>query len=196
LSAKNEHSEKDKDLKSLQKAVDAKRDEISGTVEAIRSTVQEEVRERKQAMKDAFDWKVQYHKFPMISCAGAMAVGAIAGKLVGGKVMDAMHEETLTEYARRKTHEMRDTVHNMSHTTSDPSYWRGRMDSAMSGAGKIAAQEVGKLARDLIVPTIVAAITGKAVHENTKAKYQDKSRPRYNDLRDEIPDGSAGKFSI
>jgi hypothetical protein len=120
---------------------------------------------------------------------------------VGGKVMDAMHEETLSEYARRKSHEVRDTMHNMASGThsSDPSYWKGRMDSAMSGAGKIAAQEIGKLARDLIVPTLVAAITGKVVHDNTKEQNREKRhnhRNSHNHYENDVPEGSGGKFSI
>jgi len=160
------HNGNHKSKERLQQEVEAKRDQIVNTVDEIRNTLTEEIRDRKEAVKDAMDWRFYVRKQPVLAVGGAVALGAIVGKIVTQKILDASHEldwtERISDYSRvagRKFDEF------AGRAQGEPK-WKARSRSMMSSGSDLLFRELAKAAQRMIIPTVVAAVTGKMASDN------------------------------
>lgn len=151
----------------LQQQVEAKRDEMAQTVGEIRTTLTKEVRERKQSAKNAMDWKFYVKKQPAICVAGVAALGFVIGKMAGAKAFEELHEPTWRERADGMVHdaegkmgEWRERVRGEGRRVErqSKSFWSSGSDMLM--------RELMKTAQHMIIPTVVAAITGKMASDS------------------------------
>ncbi len=145
----------------LQQKVEQKREEIAHTVDEIRHTLSDEVRDRKQSMKQVTDWHYYVNKAPIVAVGGAVAVGFFVGKALGNKLFEHPPEPTwrdrahdLSVNAERKLDEWRGRAQGESK-------WKARSRSMFSSSSDLLMRELMKTAQHMIMPTIVAAITGK-----------------------------------
>lgn len=154
----------------LQQQVEAKRDEIANTVDEIRVTLTDEMRERKQAMKEAMDWRYYVKKQPVACVGGAAAVGFFVGKMLTNKIMEADPEpdwtdrlDNLTHGASRKATRKLDEWRGRAEGESK---WKARSRSMVSSGSDLLMRELAKAARQMILPTVIAAVTGKMASDN------------------------------
>ncbi len=151
----------------LQQQVEAKRDEMAQTVGQIRTTLTKEVRDRKESAKNAMDWKYYVKKQPAICVGGAAVVGLLIGKMAGSKFFEEAHEPTWRERADEMVHDAEGRVGE----------WGGRLrgegrrvekktSSFWSSGTDLLLKELMKTAQHMIIPTIVAAVTGKMASDS------------------------------
>lgn len=157
----------------IQRELEAKREKISHTVDEIRYTLSDEVRERKQKMREAVDWHTYVDKNPAACLAGAAAVGFFVGRALGSKMFNHEPEPTwrdsAEEYRGRAGDYYDDAeakVNEWRGRARGQSKWRARSRSAMSSGTDMVMREILKTAQRMILPTIIAAITGKAASDN------------------------------
>jgi len=67
----------------LQRLLRARRESITQTVEEIKMTMNSGFEETKQQVAQTFDWRHQTRQHPLTAMAGALAVGFVAGQLLG-----------------------------------------------------------------------------------------------------------------
>jgi ElaB/YqjD/DUF883 family membrane-anchored ribosome-binding protein len=156
-----------KSKERLQQQVEAKRDEIVNTVDEIRLTLSEEMRERKRAVKDAMDWRYYVRKQPVACLGGAAAVGFFLGKMITDKIMESQHEPDWSERA----HDYADRAGRKFDEWSGrairgESKMKARGKSMFSSSTDILFRELAKAAQNMIIPTVVAAVTGKMASDN------------------------------
>lgn len=153
----------------LQRKVEQKRTEIAYTVNKIRSTLTDEVRDRKQAVHELTDWRTYVRKNPVACVGGAAAVGFFVGRALAKKAAERYyHEEPdwrdrMAGYyhsAERKFDELR------GRAVEDESKWKARTRSAFSSGSDLLFRELAKAAQHMIIPTVVAAVTGKMASDN------------------------------
>lgn len=151
----------------LQQQVEAKRDEMASTMGQIRTTLTREVRERKQSAKNAMDWKYYVKKQPVICVGGVAAVGFLIGKMAAAKAFDELHEPTWRERADGMVHdaegkmgEWRDRMRSQGRRVEkeSKSFWSSGTDMLF--------KELLKTAQHMIIPTVVAAVTGKMASDS------------------------------
>ncbi len=161
----------------LQREMEAKRDKIANTVDEIRHTLSDEVRDRKQAMREAVDWHTYVNKNPAACVAGAVAVGVIVGKLIGKRIFEHEPEPTWRDRAEDYFHgaerKAQDYYHGAERKLDEwrgraqgESKWKARTRSAMSSSSDLIVRELMKTAQRMIIPTVVAAVTGKMASDN------------------------------
>lgn len=166
---------KNKEL--LQQQVEAKRDEIVNTVDEIRLTLTDQMRESKQALKQVTDWRYYVRKQPVVCVGAAAAAGAIVGKMVTARIMEANHQPDWNERARETTRDYAHyTARKMQHAGRKLDEWSGRASgesksrararSLFSSGSDLLMRELLKTAQHMIIPTVVAAITGKMSSDN------------------------------
>lgn len=174
----------------LQQKVEEKREEIAHTVDEIRHTLTDEVRERKQHMKEAMDWRYYVKKHPVAVMGGAVAVGFLVGKAIGNRAFDHEPEiepnwsdrarDRAEEYKHRAAgfmqraernasgmlHRAERKVDEMRGRAQGENKWKARSRSWMSSGTDLLMKELMKTAQHMIVPTVVAAVTGKMASDN------------------------------
>ena len=153
----------------LQREVAEKREEIAENVQLIRTSFLDEIRERKKALQDALDWKYYVKKQPVAAAGGAAAIGFFIGASIGKRVFEQVfHEEPdwrdrasgYVRSAERKFDEMR------GRAVYDESKWKARSRSMVSSGTDLLFRELAKAAQQMIIPTVVAAVTGKMASDN------------------------------
>lgn len=145
----------------LQQQVEAKRDEIVNTVDEIRYTLTEEIRERKAAAKEAMDWRFYVRKQPVACVGGAAVIGLIAGKLITDRIVEHYHEPDWRERIDDYSHVAGRKFDEWSGRAQGEPKWKARSRSMFSSGGDLLLRELGKTAQRMIIPTVIAAITGK-----------------------------------
>jgi len=162
-------SSNDTDSKlELQRRVEAKREEIAHTVDEIRTTLSEEVRERKEAMREAMDWKYYVRKNPVACVGGAAAIGFFIGKALANKAAEKYyHEEPdWRDRAANYMHSAERKLDEWRGRSQGESKWKARTRSAFSSTSDLIFRELMKTAQHMIIPTVVAAVTGKMASDN------------------------------
>lgn len=164
----------------LQEQINMKRDLLTENVKAVRTAIDTEIDDRKQALRDATDWRYYVKSQPAVTLGGALAVGVLVGKALGTKVFERVyHEEPdlrdraagYFRAAENKFNEMRGrAVHNESK-------WKARTRSAFSSGGDLLVRELAKAAQHMIIPTVVAAVTGKMASDNKTTIIEKKVEP-------------------
>ena len=153
----------------LQREVALKRAEITDNVDRIRMSVLDEIRERKQAIRQATDWKYYVKKKPMVTMGGAAAIGFFLGAAAGKRIYELRHHEEpdwrdraagYVRSAERKFDELR------GRTVEQESPWKARTRSAFNSGTNLLFREMAKAAQSMILPTVIAAITGKMASDN------------------------------
>jgi len=145
----------------LQQKVEQKREEIAHTVDEIRHTLSDEVRERKQSMKQVTDWHYYVEKAPIVAVGGAVAVGFFVGKMLGNKLFEERPEPTWRDKAYELKHDAERKMDEWRGRAHGENKWKARTRSAFSSGSDLLMRELMKTAQHMIMPTIVAAITGK-----------------------------------
>lgn len=173
------HDSKDTPLNKelLQQRVEAKRDEIVNTVDEIRVTLTEQMRESKQALREATDWRHYVRKQPVVCAGAAVVAGAVIGKLVTSRIIEANRKPDWNERARETTRDYAHyTARKMQRAGRKLDEWSGRAQgesklrarssSLFASSKDLLLRELLKTAQHMIIPTVVAAITGKMSSDN------------------------------
>jgi hypothetical protein len=145
----------------LQQRLDETRQSISETVTEIKETVQHQV----QAVKDTLDWREQVKRRPVAWSAGALGVGFAVGYCLAANVLDpdetTSYEHEGRSYAAQpviglhhKTEESGPGI--IERVTNTPAY--GRVKQEVGAIGNVFVDEIGKVAKTVIVPALIASI--------------------------------------
>jgi hypothetical protein len=161
----------------LQRRLGQARDSISHTVTEIKETVANQV----QAVKETLDWREQFKKRPVAWSVGAAGVGFAVGYCVAATIKgDDRDEDVLDFYspqarsyaaqpiisstpsnaervAAKETGNGHDEgpglLHKLSHT---PAF--GRVKDEVSNVGDAFVQELGKAAKQLVLPALMTSL--------------------------------------
>jgi len=158
----------------LQRRMDKARDSISHTVTEIKETVANQV----QAVKETLDWREQFKRRPVAWSAGAAGVGFLLGYGVAAMVKgDSEDDDTDDYYASQSSryvsqpimasrasqsssitesgngHDGPGLFEKISHT---PAY--GRVKDEVANFGDALMQEVGKTAKTVVLPALMASV--------------------------------------
>lgn len=155
-----------KSKERLQQQVEAKRDEIVNTVDEIRYTLTEEIRDRKAAAKEAMDWRYYVRKQPVACVGGAVAVGFFVGKMLTQRVIDHNHEPDWRERIDNYSHTAGRKLDEYAGRAQGESKWKARSRSMFSSGGDLLMRELAKSAQRMIIPTVIAAVTGKMASDD------------------------------
>lgn len=158
----------------LQRRMDAKRDQIAQTVDELKHTVRDEVQMRKTAVRNTFDWKYQYKRNPTAFMLGASALGLLVGRAIGKRLnvpepdyRDRIHD------SMAHLHDRWDELRGKP----KPSIWADRTNRAVSSLGHVLMAQAAKTAQNMIIPTVVAAITGKMASDNKTTVVEKNVHP-------------------
>lgn len=153
----------------LQHELEAKREEIAETVDKIRTTVKSEVKGRREAIRQATDWKYYVKKKPVACVGGAMAVGFFVGKMAGDRLFEDSEKRELDGWRERVddfAHTAERKVDEWRGRAQGESKWKARSRSAFNSGTNLLFRELAKTAQHMILPTVIAAITGKMSSDN------------------------------
>jgi len=75
----------------IQRLLREKRESISLTVQEIKSTMEHEYTHTRQTVTDNLDWRHQMRRYPLAAAAGALALGFLAGRILGREVHHGGH---------------------------------------------------------------------------------------------------------
>lgn len=148
----------------LQRRLQEKRDDITRTVDEIRYAITDEVDERRNAVKQAVDWKFQVRKNPVAFSGAALAAGFFIGAALGKKRKASKElaelrrrAENLGPMAQERVEEWNERRRGRTSVAGRPSF--------MASTTELMFREIARAAQGMIVPTVLAAITGKMVAE-------------------------------
>ncbi|HEY6804568.1 MAG TPA: hypothetical protein VI306_13425 [Pyrinomonadaceae bacterium] len=169
--ATESYGEGDPSKEELQRRMDKARDSISHTVTEIKDTVANQV----QAVKETLDWREQYKKRPVAWTAGAAGAGFLIGYGLAAIVKGDSHEAVgpVDYYAPRPRayaaaagaapaipqqesangHEGPGFFEKLSHT---PAF--GRVKDEASNIGDAVLQEIGKTAKQVVLPALMTSL--------------------------------------
>ena len=145
----------------LQQQVEAKRGEIVNTVDEIRYTLTEEIRDRKAAAREAMDWRYYVRKQPVACVGGAAVLGMIAGKMIVSRITEHSHEPDWRERIDNYSHVAGRKVDEWTGRAQGEPKWKARSRSMFASGGDLLMRELAKTAQRMILPTVIAAVTGK-----------------------------------
>jgi hypothetical protein len=156
----------------LQRRMDRARDSISHTVTEIKDTVANQV----QAVKESLDWREQYKRRPVAWSAGAVGVGFLVGyglaAVVKGDSSD--HNGPVDYYAPRarayssqpvgSSTSAQTTAKENGHDgpglfeklSNTPAF--GRVKDEASNVGEALLQELGKTAKQVVLPALMTSL--------------------------------------
>lgn len=83
LSRAGRKPDRDASAEELQRLLRERRESITQTVEEIKMTMNSGFQDTKQQVSQTFDWRHQMRQHPLAAVAGALAVGFVAGQLLG-----------------------------------------------------------------------------------------------------------------
>jgi len=175
LARAEENPAEEPSKEELQRRMDKARDSISHTVTEIKETVANQV----QAVKESLDWREQYKRRPVAWSAGAIGVGFLVGYGVAALVKGGSDDEDVDDdyystgarsYASQpimsgaasRSSSMRESgngndgpglFQKISHT---PAY--GRVKDEVANFGEALMQEVGKTAKTVVLPALMASV--------------------------------------
>lgn len=171
-----------KSKERLQQQVEAKRDEIVNTVDEIRLTLTEEMRDRKEEMRERMDWRYYVRHRPAICVGGAVVVGLVVGKMLTDRIVDGFRHEEPPHWDDRMKERARDYAQRTSQKLDEWSgraqgepRWKARSRSMMAGSGNLIMREAMKAAQRMLMPAILAAVTGKMTAKNEAQSEMEKS---------------------
>jgi hypothetical protein len=149
------------------------RDSISNTVTEIKETVANQV----QAVKDSLDWREQFKKRPVAWSAGALGTGFALGWCLAAFFSGEDEEEVLDFYSPqarsyaaqpilgRETENRPSSAEDNGHDegpsllqrfTHTPAF--GRVKAEASTVGDAIIQELGKTAKQLVLPALMTSL--------------------------------------
>jgi hypothetical protein len=175
LARAQETSADDLSKEDLQRRMDQARDSISNTVTEIKETVANQV----QAVKDTLDWREQFKKRPVAWSLGAAGVGFVLGYGLAAAVKgDGGDQDTLDFYtqqsprsyaaqpitgaaAERTPALQSDNGHDEGPSlfqkfTNTPAF--GRVKAEASNVGDAIVQELGKTAKQVVLPALMTSL--------------------------------------
>jgi len=156
----------------LQRRMDRARDSISHTVTEIKDTVANQV----QAVKETLDWREQYKRRPVTWSAGAVGVGFLVGYGLAAMVKGDSNEHTgrVDYYApRARAYSAQPQNSSASAPTSTkenghdgPGFFEklsnnpafGRVKDEASNVGDALLQELGKTAKQVVLPALMTSL--------------------------------------
>lgn len=104
--AANEAARKEEFRRRMEEA----RESISQTVSDIKETVSEQYQSVKDSVSDTLDWREQFRKHPAEWCAGALVVGLLAGRRMGGALGEVEAFARLQKQVDDVTESLSDTI--------------------------------------------------------------------------------------
>ena len=168
LARVREDSAEEPSKEELQRRMDQARDSISSTVTEIKETVANQV----QAVKDTLDWREQFKKRPVAWSVGAAGTGFALGWCLAAFFKGESEEEVLDFYAPEPKsyaaqpilrssaehrpengHEGPGLLQRFTHT---PAF--GRVKAEASSVGEAVVQELGKTAKQLVLPALMNSL--------------------------------------
>jgi hypothetical protein len=170
--ARAQESAEEPSKEELQRRMDQARDSISHTVTEIKETVANQV----QAVKDTLDWREQFKKRPVAWSLGAAGTGFALGWCLVAffegdeKVLDFYSPQTTRSYAaqpilgeaERSTSRQQEDGHDeegpslLQRFTHTPAF--GRVKAEASNVGDAIVQELGKTAKQLVLPALMTSL--------------------------------------
>jgi len=163
----------DPSKEELQRRMDRARDSISHTVTEIKDTVANQV----QAVKETLDWREQYKRRPGAWSAGAVGVGFLVGYCVASMVKGDGHEQSsrpVDYYAPRARAYSPQQVSSNAPTApapkenghEGPGFFQklsqtpvfGRVKDEAGNIGDAFLQELGKTAKQVVLPAVMTSI--------------------------------------
>ena len=158
----------------LQRRLDVTRDSISQTVTEIRETVANQV----QAVKETLDWREQFKKRPVAWSAGAAGVGFLVGYGVAAAVKGDGRDNYGADYFEPQARSYaQQSLSSAPYAESKPSKGNGHKDDGpglleklsntpaygrvkdeVSNVGDAFLQELGKTAKQVVLPALMTSI--------------------------------------
>jgi len=138
----------------------------------------------KDKVTETLDWRIQMQRYPLAAIAGALAVGFVAGQMLGRSMSGgssfssgrsltgsssfgagtslAPSSGGSTAVGSRPHKEPRHLI-----SPAVKSKVVGRLEDVVSDMAENLLNEVSRVGREVIVPTIVSNLTGAFTHERT-----------------------------
>lgn len=158
----------DKDGKTeaqeLQQRLRTTRESITQTVAELKTTMNHEYQHTKEQAEQSIDWKIQMRKYPVAACLGALAVGFLAGRALG------QGQDDDDDYGYSSGSPLGGNSLGASHSSGSqhhlisPEVRRrvgGRVEGVLSTLADNFLNELTRVGRDVLVPTMIGAITTK-----------------------------------
>ena len=174
LARAQETSAEELSKEELQRRMDQARDSISHTVTEIKETVANQV----QAVKDTLDWREQFKKRPVAWSLGAAGTGFALGWCLAAFFKEEGEDEVLDFYAPQARSYAAQPIIGGTTTESTPSRQPengheegpsllqrfahtpafGRVKTEAGNVGDAIVQELGKTAKQLILPALMTSL--------------------------------------
>lgn len=188
----------------LERRLREKREEIGTKVSEIKSTMTTEYASTKHQVEETMNWKHQMERYPLAACLGALAIGFVAGRVLGQGMIGSSHPSGSNRsrgYSSSSgnigagmalTSSSGQTAMSEDHGSNGGSRMAGRVGSMMSSAKEtrifhriedvlsdVADQflnEVQKVGREQIVPTVIGSLTSAFQNATSSAQGRAPSR--------------------
>ena len=85
--------------RELQRDLDKTRDSIAQTVTEIQNTMVTEYQQMKSNVSQTLDWRTQIERHPVAFVAGALVLGLLIGRRVGGQMSGGDHDSSGSDYS-------------------------------------------------------------------------------------------------
>jgi len=170
---------------TLQRQLEETRESITKTVTEIQNAMTTEYQNVKSAVGDTFDWKLQVRNHPLAFSLGALAIGVFAGS----RIMNRFAERDLdTDFSQAPSGTA--GFDNNNYTTR-PSRTQAMLDTVRhssvagqisSGASRVVGElvdELVKLGREALIPSILGAVTGKLGLDSQKLNETHSDRQKF-----------------
>jgi len=159
----------------LQRLLRARREAITHTVEEIKMTMNSGFQDTKEKVTETFDWRLQMQRYPLAAVAGAVAVGFLAGQVIGRTMGHGSGSSSTRSLTGRSTFGAGTSLapgtgsiaeggrpHRERHLIPQgvKSNFMSRLEEVMTDLSDNLMTEVSRVGRDIVIPTIVANLTG------------------------------------
>lgn len=173
----------------LQQLLRQKRESISQQVEEIKMTMHTGIQDSKDKMKETLDWRLQMQRYPLAAVAGALAVGFLAGQVLG-RAFSSDHDD-FDSSTGRSFGAGTSLGNELGHSEFRPRRERhlvppalkskvtGRLEEVLSEIADNFFTEMSRVGQEVIVPTIVSNLTNAFTRERgSDSEMQSSYSPR------------------
>jgi hypothetical protein len=152
----------------LQRRLQETSQSITQTVGEMKTTMNTQYQHAKDRAMDSIDWRVQMRRYPIAAAVGALGIGFLVGRSLG-------HYSEEEEYIGSSHGREPDftTLHGSSLAPSSSSGSRSivspqvrsrlssRVEGVLSDLAENFLNELTRVGRDVVVPSVIGAITNK-----------------------------------
>jgi len=154
----------------LQRKLHTTRDSITQTVAELKGTMNHEYRTTKDRAMQSIDWQVHMRRYPIAACVGALAVGFLAGRALNSRDEDdddygySSSDRYITSGSSIHGNAMDSSSSSHSRHLISPEVKRrmsGRVEGVLTQIADNFLNELSRVGRDVVVPSLVSALTTK-----------------------------------